>query len=294
MKKVVFAILGLSLLSTIGFAQQTNGGKTDEPKSLDEFNYDKISIKERKVVPYPVLRDIDVAFSKLVYRDIDVREKKNLPLKWDRNPLWQILKTNMEAGESGGFGKLKAYANENEHVNKNPLKIADALILGGQKTTLEIPIDPDDPDRTIQKDTFISFDWYKIKKYRIKEEWIFDKQRSEFFVRIIALAPLYEKEIAGMDQPLQLELCWFDYRELRHSLVNQEVFNTKNDAMRLSFLDFFEYRLFSSYIVGENNVLAYGRISDDPAFADNKMSALYESEKIKNDLFTWEHDLWEY
>ncbi|MGZ5304129.1 MAG: hypothetical protein ACXWDO_08475 [Bacteroidia bacterium] len=31
-----------------------------------------------------------------------------------------------------------------------------------------------------------------------------------------------------------------------------------------------------------------------PEFKDNPMEALYESERIREDLFNWEHDLWEY
>jgi len=293
MKNIFLSGLILLGLAFNALAQKAEVADPNKVKALDEFNYDKISIKERRVIPYPYLRDADVAYSKLVYRDIDVREKKNLPLKWEKNPLYKILNTAITTGEDASVPKVRSYKSEEDWGTK-PMTVKEARERASEKKTLDIPIDPEDPERTIQKDTFIYFDWYKIKKYRIKEEWIFDRQRSEFYCRIIGIAPLYEREVAGLDQPLVLELCWIDYKDLRTSFVNQEIFNRQNDAQRLSYLDFFEMRLFSSYITGENNPMAYPRITDNPEFKDNTMLALYESERIKSDLFNWEHDLWEY
>ena len=75
--------------------------------------------------------------------------------------------------------------------------------------------------------------------------------------------------------------------------VNQEIFNPYNDAARLSFDDWFEMRMFSSYIVKESNVW-----DDDIKYyeenQDNPFASLLKSEAIKNDLFIFEHDLWEY
>jgi DUF971 family protein len=71
------------------------------------------------------------------------------------------------------------------------------------------------------------------------------------------------------------------------------VFNRQNDAARLTFDDWFEQRMFSSYITKESNQYD-NRIKDYEEFKDNKVAALLESEKIKNTLFEMEHDVWEY
>ena len=47
--------------------------------------------------------------------------------------------------------------------------------------------------------------------------------------------------------------------------------------------------MFNSYIYKESNV--YDRKISDYA---KGMDALLESERIKNDIFLYEHDLWEY
>ncbi len=301
MKRVFLFMLTAALSATGAMAQQAatgaagggNAQTATDGRFLEEYNFTKLEVRERKVVPYASLRDADVVYAKILYRVIDVREKKNLPLKWEKNPMWRVLKTAAEAGEDNGYGKIRVYKSDSL-IKENALTVQKVRELGSVKTTIDFPIDPDDPDRVIQKDTIIPFEWYKIVRYRIKEEWIFDKQRSEFFCRIIGIAPTYDKEIPGSDVVVPLDLCWFDYKDLRQTFVTQELFNRQNDAMRLSYLDFFEYRLFSSYITGESNAMAYETIMDNPEFKDNPMAALYESERIKNDLFTWEHDLWEY
>jgi hypothetical protein len=52
-------------------------------------------------------------------------------------------------------------------------------------------------------------------------------------------------------------------------------------------------RLFASHIVKEHNVFD-AAIADLDPFRDDPIAALLESDRIKNDLFILEHDLWEY
>ena len=82
---------------------------------------------------------------------------------------------------------------------------------------------------------------------------------------------------------------WVYYPDLRNTLSKFEVYNPKNDAVRLSWDDLFEARLFESYIYKESNV--YDRNIQEYATG---MDALLESERVKNELFVMEHDLWNY
>jgi hypothetical protein len=52
----------------------------------------------------------------------------------------------------------------------------------------------------------------------------------------------------------------------------------------------FMQRRFEGVIVGESNVVNDRRIAE---YQIGK-SSLYEAERIKTDLFNFEHDLWEY
>jgi gliding motility associated protien GldN len=124
------------------------------------------------------------------------------------------------------------------------------------------------------------------------EDWVFDYKHSVFKPRIIALAPIFAPTYAGLtvnDQPL----CWIKMDEIRYQLANLEMFNRYNDAARLSYDDFFQMRIFDSYIVYESNVFD-NFINQYQEYTDNGEASLLKSDEIKNDLFIFEHDLWQY
>ncbi len=134
--------------------------------------------------------------------------------------------------------------------------------------------------------------WYTsedIIQYYLKEDWFFDKERSVMDVRIIGIAPvIYDRDESGNITGFK-ELFWLYFPECRYVFQNFYVQNRHNDAQRMSFDDLFWKRMFQSYIIKESNI--YDReIKDYRAGVD----ALLESEKIKEDIFIFEHDLWSY
>ena len=62
-----------------------------------------------------------------------------------------------------------------------------------------------------------------------------------------------------------------------------------NDASPITWEDLFEMRFFSSYIFKESNVHDR-RIEDYLTGVDQ----LLEADKIKQEIFNYEHDLWSY
>jgi Gliding motility associated protein GldN len=63
-----------------------------------------------------------------------------------------------------------------------------------------------------------------------------------------------------------------------------------NSSQTMTFDRLFEDRMFSAFIVKEENV--YDRRIDE--YYRDQMKQILESEKIKDDLYLWEHDLWHY
>jgi hypothetical protein len=73
----------------------------------------------------------------------------------------------------------------------------------------------------------------------------------------------------------------------REVLARETVFAEGNEASRMTWEDLFEMRKFSSYIYKDGNV------------RDNRLQDLYtgvdlllEAEKIDQEIFNYEHDLW--
>lgn len=276
MKQLKLVSVLVIILSTAAFRAT---GQADETMPRDLF-YDKIAPTEKEVIPYDNVREADVLWQKRIWRIIDSREKMNLPFKYegidwkDIKPLIFVLRDAAVSGE------ITVYQEDNFKVVKLP---ADVAKIGAGNDTIPLT----DLDGNYIKDTVLvrEFDPTRVSKYRIKEDWFFDEETSTMQVRIIAIAPLYYDDQIQLDLPM----FWAHYPTARNVLVKQEVFNPRNDAVRLTWDDLFEMRLFSSYIYKESNVFDR-RIQDYLTGTD----ALRESDRIKQDIFEYEHDVWSY
>ena len=132
----------------------------------------------------------------------------------------------------------------------------------------------------------------EVKRLQIKELWYFNKRTSRLEVRITALCPIreYTKEDENADGILKTQLFWIDYGEFRDLFAKQGVYNFENDALRLSLDDVFLKRYFSSRIIKETNTYNNRSIQSYSTGID----AVLESDRIKNEIFEYEQDLWEY
>jgi gliding motility associated protien GldN len=246
----------------------------------------------KRVVPYPALREADVMYTKRIWQQIDLREKMNhqfyFPIQpiADRKSLFDIIRHALTVE-----GSLVAYStgpagDDDEFRYPFSPNQVDSIL---NPTILVPEFDIITGEKIGDKPTSIELNSQNITRYLIKEDWIWDRQRSERYVRIIGIAPQIEDfDDEGLSKGFQT-LFWLYYPECRYVFANAEVFNTYNDAQRRTYEDIFQKRYFNSYVVEESNV--YNR----PISAYAKgLDALNESKRIKEDLFNLEHDLWHY
>ncbi len=267
------------------------GGMAFSQNVLDGV-YVKEHTVERQVIPYPFLREADVMWSKRVWRVIDLNEKMNLALRYpsskqttNRKSLIDLL---MDAVEEGS---LTAYSYADDEFTL-PLTMKDIISRGGARIDTVQMQRPDPPYDTYDTVIAREFSRDKVIGFRVKEDWFFDKQRSVMDVRIIGIAPLMfavAEDGNVREGNIKMPLFWVYYPEARKLLANGEVFNRENDAERRSFDDIFQKRLFGSYIYKESNVFDR-RIED----YRQGINALLESEKIKESISNFEHDMWEF
>ena len=162
--------------------------------------------------------------------------------------------------------------------------------MGGGNDTVTVD---DDDGNPIQKVFEGSVNPSEVKQYMVKELWFFDKERSLLEVRIIGICPIrkfYKDDDIDEEDEKQSKLFWVYYPDLRPLFARTEVFNPFNDAERRTYDDLFIKRMFASYIEKVSNVYGNRRIED---YAIG-LEAMLESERIRNEMFNLEQDLWEY
>lgn len=281
MKAIKQLLFSLSLITNISKAQDI----LNPPKySVNPCGVYEKNIGSRKAINYTSLRESDVAWEKRVWRDIDMHEKQNQPLYFPiefnacRTSLFQtitrqILNGNIIAFKDDEF--LIPY--EASEFRKRIIKT---------DTVERIVYDPEGNEHVEMVPVSDSTSIYeRILKFRLKEDWFFDRQKSSLEVRIIGLAAFEYNE----ERDYYKEVYWVYFPACRPYFAKNDVYNFKNDAERRSLDDIFWKRQFSSVIIKESNV--YDRFIDQ---YEKGIDALVESDKIKTNIFTWEHDLWNY
>lgn len=301
MKRVSIFIISLGLfLSQALIAQQGVTQQTSQPVNTstavpsEPFQiidvYEKIHIPGKKPIPYVPIREADVMWAKDIWRIIDLREKMNQPLYFPITPIGQRMSLFILIMHGIREYNLHAYKDDKHNLFSTETLIGEKEIIAalGADTLFS-----GTPDEEIRPNNHL------VKKFLVKEKWYFDQQHSTMQVRIVGLAPLkvYNKTLIDASGNLSVSpevsteiLFWIYFPEFRELFAKHEAFNAHNDAQNVSFDDLFIQRKFSSYIFGESNVFE-NRFIPDYMTGDD---ILYEAERIKQSIFEFEHDLWEY
>ena len=275
------------------------GGFNDTlKKSLRDDNpYGNNSIKDRTPLPWEYLRPDDALFKERVWREIDIREKINQVFRYkaeDDNGDQRFINILVKAVRDK---KVTAFTGDDDRFT-TPLDSAsfETAISGGGQCDTNAVYRLDDPTKV---DHYVincnSLDPDEIVKFRIKEDWIFDRETSRLFCRIIGIAPC--KTQYALDKKTErgvTPLFWVYYPDLRPILVKYEVYNPKNMGQsRMTWEELFESRMFGSYIVKST--------LDNPQnkfiktyFPKDPILALLEGDNIKEKIFNYEQNLWSY
>ena len=287
--KVSLKILSLCFLAsifvTVAYAQPTpepvvtESSNPDADTPLDGV-YERKIIEETPPLKYDNIREADVFWEKRIWRVLDVREKMNKPFVYPENPFINIM---LDAAKEE---KITLYSTIDDKFTE-ALDPNEASTIGVSVDTI-ITFDPETFEEQM-KVVRNELNWEDIKRFRVKEVWFFDEETSTMQVRILGIAPLREVYDDQGNFKYEQPMFWAYYPELRDVLAREAAFNPLNDATRMSWEDIFEMRYFSSYIYKESNVYDR-RIQDYMTGVD----ILLEADKIKNEIFNFEHDLWSY
>lgn len=283
MKKLAY----LSIFLFVGSTLTLNAQNVLDPSEDAIFSRQETSLS--RVVPYHFLQESDVMWETRVWETIDLREKINHPLYYpltklpDRKSLWDVFKDAIDEGTitqifyDDRFQSLMSH----KEFEKRVFSI-DTI-----PTNPDLPVDPNDRS-TFYPDTN-QVKANDIVGYNIKTVWYFDKKRGEMKARILGIAPVELKSVNGT--PQRIELCWIYFPDARLSMATHEAFNMQNNTQRRSFDQLFHLRMFNSFVYKEENVYDR-RISE---YKNNSvMDQLIEGQAIREELRTFEMDLWEY
>lgn len=334
MKKI--SIIALALLGcVVGYAQNWyEAGESFEMFFEPELG---IVATSDVTVPVPdsvtssrpsiVHRKDDIVWARVVYRVIDMRLKQNYqlytPIVAD-DPLYaSLFRTMLRAIEGGApiykkssqGSDVRPYFNDSTKVEKSliPSLFQNHI----SQDDLDMMSDEEKQDATVlkydQATDAITFNNFPYKNYArnvlkfvIQEVVFFDKHYSRLFTKTVAIAPLcagnlwdLSENATVMQSVYKQILFWMPFEKLRPYLAAQPVTPLGNDKEgNMCYDEFFDKKLYSSYLLGDNN--QYSRMVPELADAYKDDIQRYykeirkEQQRIEAELLMTEQNLWEY
>tara|TARA_B100000989_G_scaffold149204_1_gene111256 strand:- start:435 stop:1571 length:1137 start_codon:yes stop_codon:yes gene_type:complete len=157
--------------------------------------------------------------------------------------------------------------------------------------------------------TIYKFNYGMIDHYKIKGIWYFDKRIAELKYRPLAIAPV-SSQVVSMESDLEKKadialglvsgdeaklsdpqvMFWIYYPDARDVLKDSYVFSDRNSVVRKSFDELINARRFHTMIYLEENMYEDREIGE--YINDNAFQRLLESERIKEKIRNFEHDMW--
>jgi gliding motility associated protien GldN len=247
------------------------------------YNPKPSSSKDKEIISYQYVKEGGLHWMKRVTREIYVDEKINQVFQYNKKSLFSILKNAIATGD------LQAYSNDTiypEELEKNISKEDVEKIMckieefeGIDPNSFE-PIIIPVPKCIEAKD---------ITKFRIMEDWYFDKNTSSMKVHIISIAPIMNVYSTENMYLGTTAMYWLNFDQLRNILIEYPVFNRANDDALFTWDDLFLARTFNSLVIKESN--AFDR---KIAEYNTGIDALLEADRVEQVLFETEHDVWSY
>ena len=308
MKKLVFVIIALLGLSTVQAQHHINS-------FFDEMGLMRIETQELAESSDSIVtifhRSDDIVWSRVVYRVIDMRFKQNYQLytPQSNDPKYNSLIKVMLLAVANGMpvyakddnGDLRPFFNEDtRREGADVFSLLDVYNL----TDFDADEETRAYERILRLDSTQKVEFYagafprfakNQLKFMIQEVIFFDKHYSRMYSKILAIAPMHADNIqsenaTAMEALYQQLLFWVPFDSFRPYMAQQYIMPKGNDTKRVTYDEFFAQKLYTSYLVGTNNI--YNRLI--PEYATTYEEIKKEQSRIEWELLSAEQDLWEY
>lgn len=264
-----------------------------KPSLRNDASIEQNLVKDRVPLPYENLREDDAVYRVRVWRTIDAREKMNLAFRYaaeEDNGSQRFISILLRAIKDDG---VTAFNGSDDRFT-TPITAEAAMNSFGKGNDTSKKYDRDGNvvgyevrPKAIDPDS--------IYQFGIKEEWVFDKESSRLFVRILGIAPIipfYRSDGVKIDNS-EHPAFWVYYPDLRASLSKCDVYNGKNYGARMTWEELFEGRMFSSYITKSTLDNPYD-LTLSQVYPNNTLFRLLAGENIKDKIFNYEQSQWQY
>ena len=295
MKKVIFIIAFLMLGNQVN--AQFNILNAKDPSEIGHKSPEQVKMDHSLPLPYPYTDDRDVLWGKQVWERIDLDERFNLPLYYPTDTLSampnvrSLFDALMSGIKSGKITKVYADSYFTEKLKLEDLKERMTAI-----DTTDAGKDQYNEEGTVDEQFINIFhvNAETVEEFHTRGIWYFDARYGELKYRLLGIAPVAvdPKGMAAGMTPDLVEVFWVFYPDARLTLHEFYAFNPRNTVKPMDYDHLLNARRFNGVIYKEDNV--YGDREIKEYIHDNALRQLLESQRIKEEIRSYEEDMWNY
>ncbi len=231
----------------------SNGGLfSDNKKSMrrDNILADDATDSTATPLPYTPLYASDAVYRVRVWRVIDGSEKPNLPYFFNSSidgegdtRLINIIINAIKNDSVAVFSSI-----DDRFTTPITSQQAMAAFGGGKDTSASYDLNGNIIGYQVRQK---AIDPDSIYKFRLKEEWVFNKRDGKTYVRILGIAPLitYTMSNGEVAENSEHAAFWIYYPDLRTDLVRTLIPNPLDAGGTLTWEEVLENRLFASHVI---------------------------------------------
>ena len=200
---------------------------------------------------YEEIKGSDAIFRVRVWRDIDARDTVNQPFFYrtnyfDEDGNMRFIGLLLRAVKQHG---VQAFGADDDRFT-TPITYSQALagFGGGYDTSARYDMDGNVAGYEVREKA-VNPD--SVYKFRIKEDWVFNRRNNQMYVRILGIAPVvpFKSSTGEIADNSDHPVFWIYYPDLRKDLVRVRVSDPANLGNTITWEQVFESRLFKSQII---------------------------------------------
>lgn len=231
----------------------------------------------------------DVPWLRVIYRQLDLTQKANLPLYYPEEPtedlqnLFRIIMRLLANNQITAYEYLDGREVFTDQYKVNVRDMFDRfhILYTEQKGSTE-----KNPLFTVEES---DVPCNEVLSYYIIEKWVFDRRASKFKVEIEAICPVLHRSGDFGGEPVRYPMFWLRYDDLRPYMAQQYIMTgDANQVMQYNYDDYFKMGMYEGDIYKTRNLRNQSLMQLFPT--DSLMKHAQDS--IEQGLDTFGRQLW--
>lgn len=296
-KRYIITAVTLAAVAVSAVAQESSssavmrrGGKDrNSRRNATEANAPQVTQRMESLYEQHPVSDADMAWMRVIYRQIDLNDDKNAPLYYPEDiidgqeNLFRIIMRLVSNNQVPAYEYLDG---REIFTDQYRIKVRDMLDRFHVLYTEAKGSTEKNPKFTIEESDVPT---NEVLTYYLLERWEFDNRNNRMRTRVEAICPVLHRSGDWGGDAVKYPMFWVEMEALRPYLAQQEIFTTDDNNLATTTLDdFFANNMYKGEIYKTRNLKNKSMMQLYPDPDDLKRA----QDSIQNRLETYDDKLW--